>query len=145
MNILVICTGNSCRSQMAEGFLKSFDKTLDVFSAGTHPAKQVNPNAVKVMDELGIDISQQVPEPVDKYTDREWDYVITVCGGAKEACPVFIGNVKHRLHIGFDDPADAVGSEEEVLAVYRRVRDEIREEFNLFYYSTLLPWKTSKK
>ena len=132
--ILVICTGNSCRSQMAEGFLKSFDKSLEVHSAGTHPAERVNPNAVKVMKELGIDISHHVPELVDKYTGEEWDYVVTVCGGAKEVCPAFVGNVKHRLHIGFDDPADAVGSEEEVLAVYQRVRDEIKQEFGKFYH-----------
>ena len=131
--ILVICTGNSCRSQMAEGFLKSFDKTLEVHSAGTHPAAIVNPNAVKVMKEIGIDISHHIPELVDKYIDHEWDYVMTVCGGAKEVCPSFTGKVKQRLHIGFDDPADAIGSEEEVMAVYRRVRDEIREGFGEFY------------
>jgi len=131
--ILVICTGNSCRSQMAEGFLKSFDPGLEVFSAGTHPAPRVNPNAVKVMKELGIDISHHIPEKVDQYIDREWDYVITVCGGANESCPAFTGKVKQRLHIGFDDPADAVGSEEEVLAVYMRVRDEIKAGFYNFY------------
>jgi arsenate reductase (thioredoxin) len=133
IKILVICTGNSCRSQMAEGFLKSFDKTLEVSSAGTHPASKVNPNAIQVMKEIGIDISHHVPELVDNYIDREWDYVITVCGGAKEVCPAFTGKVKQRVHIGFDDPADAVGSTEEVLAVYRRVRDEIKEGFYEFY------------
>jgi len=131
--ILVICTGNSCRSQMAEGFLKSFDKTLEVFSAGTHPAERVNPNAVKVMKEIGIDISHHVPEKVDIYIGREWDYVITVCGGANESCPAFTGKVKTRLHIGFDDPAEAVGTGDEVMAVYRRVRDEIKEGFYKFY------------
>lgn len=131
--ILVICTGNSCRSQMAEGFLKSFDPALEVFSAGTHPAPRVNPNAVKVMKELGIDISHHIPEKVDQYIDDEWDYVITVCGGANEACPAFTGKVKKRLHIGFDDPADAIGDEEEVLAEYRRVRDEIKRDFLGFY------------
>ena len=136
--ILVICTGNSCRSQMAEGFLKSFDKTLIVFSAGTHPADKVNPNAVKVMKEIGIDMSHHIPELVDKYIDREWDYVITVCGGAKEVCPAFTGKVKHRLHIGFNDPADAVGSEEEVMVVYRRIRDEIMEGFGGFYNEIML-------
>lgn len=118
---------------MAEGFLKSFGKSLEVHSAGTHPAEKVNPNAVKVMKEIGIDISHHTPELVDKYMDREWDYVITVCDSANEACAYFAGEVKHRLHIGFDDPADAVGSEEEVLAVYRRVRDEIKEGFQNFY------------
>ena len=131
--ILVICTGNSCRSQMAEGFLKAFDPSLEVFSAGTHPAPRVNPNAVNVMMELGIDISHHIPEKVDKYIDEEWDYVITVCGSAKDACPYFSGKVKNRLHIGFDDPADAVGDEEEVMAEYRRVRDEIKAEFVKLY------------
>ena len=133
--ILVICTGNSCRSQMAEGFLKSFDKSLHISSAGTHPADKVNPNAVKVMKEIGIDISHHVPELVDQYIGEEWDYVVTVCGGAKEVCPAFTGKVKQRLHIGFDDPADAVGTEEEVMSVYRRVRDEIKEGFYQFYQS----------
>ncbi|MCK9399120.1 MAG: arsenate reductase ArsC [Bacteroidales bacterium] len=131
--ILVICTGNSCRSQMAEGFLKSFDRSLEVFSAGTHPAPRVNPNAVKVMKELGIDISHHIPEKVDQYIDEEWDYVITVCGGANESCPAFTWKVKKRLHIGFDDPADAMGNEEKVLAEYRRVRDEIKRDFFEFY------------
>jgi arsenate reductase (thioredoxin) len=134
LKILVICTGNSCRSQMAEGFLRSFDKTLEVYSAGTHPASKVNPHAVKVMKEIGIDISHHIPEKVDQYIDREWDYVITVCGGAKDECPYFSGSVKNRLHIGFDDPADAIGTEEEVLAVYRRIRDKIKEEFYNFYF-----------
>jgi len=127
--ILILCTGNSCRSQMAEGFLKSFDKNLEVNSAGTKPAEKVNPFAVKAMKEVGIDISNGIPENVDKYINQSFDYVITVCDNAKETCPVFMGNVKHRLHIGFDDPADAVGTEDEVMPVYRRVRDEIEKEF----------------
>ena len=131
--ILILCTGNSCRSQVAEGFLKSFDNNLEVFSAGTKPAEKVNPYAVKAMKEIGIDISNGVAENVDKYLSQSFDYVITVCDNAKETCPVFMGNVKHRLHIGFDDPADAVGTEEEVMPVYRRVRDEIEKEFFIFY------------
>lgn len=131
--ILVICTGNSCRSQMAEGFLRSFDPDLEVRSAGTRPEKEVNPNAISVMKETGIDISHHTPDPVEKYLDNEWDYVITVCGGAKEICPVFTGKVKHRMHIGFEDPADAVGTEEEIIVVYRRVRDEIHIGFMKFY------------
>ena len=132
--ILILCTGNSCRSQMAEGFLKSFDKNLEVFSAGTKPAEKINPFAVKAMQEIGIDISDGVSENVDKYLSRSFDYVITVCDNAKESCPVFIGNVKYRLHIGFDDPADAVESEEEVIPVYRRVRDEIKKDFYEFTF-----------
>ena len=131
--ILILCTGNSCRSQMAEGFLKSFDSELEVFSAGTIPADKVNPNSVIVMEEVGIDISSQIPQNVDEFIDRSFDYVITVCNNAKEVCPVFTGRVKHQLHIPFDDPADATGTEQEVLAVYRRIRDEIKEEFAQFY------------
>ena len=122
---------------MAEGFLKSFDENLEVFSAGTKPAEKVNPFAIKAMKEIGIDISKGIADDVEKYLSRSFDYVITVCDNAKETCPVFIGDVKHRLHIGFDDPADAVGTEEEVMPVYRRVRDEIKKEFYEFYSSTL--------
>ena len=133
MKILIICTGNTCRSQMAEGFLKSFDKKLEVFSAGTAAEGRVNPFAVKVMKEAGIDISSQKPESVDLYLADSFDYVITVCDGAKEVCPVFTGNVKHRIHIGFEDPASARGSEKEVLPVYRKVRDQIKQAFYDFY------------
>jgi arsenate reductase (thioredoxin) len=135
--ILILCTGNSCRSQMAEGFLKSFDENLEVYSAGTKPAEKVNPFAVKAMKEIGIDISNGIAEDVNKYLAQSFDYVITVCDNAKETCPVFMGDVKHRLHIGFDDPADAVGTEEEVMPVYRRVRDEIKKDFYEFYKKEL--------
>ncbi len=133
--ILIICTGNTCRSQMAEGFLKSFDKNLEVFSAGTKAEKKVNVYAVKVMAEKGIDISKQYPKDVDIYLKETFDYVITVCDGAKEVCPVFIGNVKHRMHIGFEDPANAKGTDEEKLKVYRKVRGEIEVAFKHFYTS----------
>jgi arsenate reductase (thioredoxin) len=135
--ILILCTGNSCRSQMAEGFLKSFDKELEVYSAGTKPAEKVNQYAVKVMKEAGIDISGGIPEDVNKYIDRSFDYVITVCDNAKETCPVFPGDVKERLHIGFEDPAEAEGTEEEVLPLYRRVRDEIKRDFTELYNKKL--------
>jgi arsenate reductase len=118
---------------MAEGFLKQLDSSLEVFSAGTNPASEVNPNAVLVMKEIGIDISKQYPKLVDNFINEEFDYVITVCDNAKETCPVFTGKVRNRLHIPFDDPADATGSADEVLAVYRRVRDEIKSEFSKFY------------
>jgi len=137
MKILVLCTGNSCRSQMAEGFLKSFDPRLEVFSAGTKPAERINPFAVRVMKEVGIDISEQFPKDVERFLNEEFDYVITVCDNAKEACPVFTGRVKNRLHIGFEDPAEAVGEEEEVLPVYRRVRDQIGEAFRKLYDEVL--------
>jgi arsenate reductase (thioredoxin) len=132
--ILIICTGNSCRSQMAEGILRSFDNKLKVFSAGTHPENRVNPFAIRVMNEIGIDISEQYPKTVEQFTGDSFDYVITVCDSARESCPYFSGKVKHRLHIGFEDPAGARGSEEEVLQVYRKVRDQIVEEFRGFYF-----------
>ena len=133
MKILILCTGNSCRSQMAEGFLKSFDSRLEVFSAGTNPASQANANAVAVMKEVGIDISQNEPKNVSLFLSDSFDYVITVCDDAKESCPYFSGNVRHRMHIGFEDPAKAQGTAEEILAVYRKIRDQIKEEFLKFY------------
>lgn len=112
MKILILCTGNSCRSQMAHGFLQSFDASLEVYSGGTEPAAQVNPKAVEVMKEAGIDISSHTPVSVRTYLDQAWDYVITVCGGANESCPAFTGKVGKRLHIGFDDPSHATGTPE---------------------------------
>ncbi len=135
LSILILCTGNSCRSQMAEGFLKSFDSELTVFSAGTKPSLEVHPKAVQVMSEDGIDISNGKPESVDKYLLMSFDYVITVCGNAKETCPVFVGSVKEQLHIGFDDPADAVGTEEEITNEFRKIRDEIKQDFWKWYCS----------
>ena len=137
MRILILCTGNTCRSQMAEGFLKSFDEGLEVFSAGTKAELRVNPRAVKVMKEMGIDISKGKPENVEKYLHKNFDFVITVCDGAKEICPVFSGNVTKRLHIGFDDPADATGTETEILEVFRRVRDEIKVDFTDFFQNEI--------
>ncbi len=133
MRLLILCTGNSCRSQMAEGFLRSFDTNLEVFSAGTAPSQSVNSNAIKVMSEVGIDISDNKPENVDIYIDKPFDYVVTVCGGAKEDCPAFLGEVKHHLHKGYDDPADATGTDEEVLAVFRKTRDLTKKGFYDFY------------
>jgi arsenate reductase (thioredoxin) len=137
MKILIICTGNSCRSQMAQGWLQSFDKDLQVFSAGTHPAARVNPFAIEVMHEAGIDISRHTTNNVDEYLDDEFDYVITVCDDANETCPLFTGKVKQRLHMGFADPIKAQGSREVVLSIYRRIRDEIQKEFFEFYKTKL--------
>lgn len=133
MRILILCTGNSCRSQMAHGFLKSFDDSLEVYSGGTEPAERVNPKAVEVMKEAGVDISNHVPVNVQTYIDKEWDYVITVCSNADKNCPVFNGKVGKRMHIGFDDPSEATGSEEFVYNEFRRVRDEIKIAFEGFY------------
>ena len=133
MRILILCTGNSCRSQMAHGFLKSFDDSLEVYSGGTEPAERVNPKAVEVMKEAGVDISNHVPVNVQTYIDKEWDYVITVCSNADKNCPVFNGKVGKRMHIGFDDPSEATGSEEFVYNEFRRVRDVIKTAFEGFY------------
>ena len=138
MRILILCTGNSCRSQMAHGFLQSFDKNLEVFSAGTEASGKLNEKAVLAMKEIGMDISQHTSDSVEKYLGQEWDYVITVCGGANENCPAFIGKVKHRLHIGFDDPSHAVGSEEFIWSEFERVREEIRVGFLEFYEKELV-------
>ena len=122
---------------MAHGWLQSFDKSLEVHSAGTEPAPRVNSKAVKVMAEAGIDISSHTPKSVNQYLDQEWDYVITVCGGANESCPVFNGKVHHRLHIGFDDPSHATGSDEFIWSEFIRVRDEIKRGFYQFLYQRI--------
>ena len=137
MKILILCTGNSCRSQMAHGFLQSFDKNLEVRSAGTEPASQINPMAVNVMAEVGIDISHHTPKNADLYLDDEWDYVITVCDNANETCPFFSGKVRHRMHIGFDDPSHASGTPEFIRSEYIRVRDEIGSAFLALYNDVL--------
>lgn len=139
LSVLVLCTGNSARSQMTEGFLRSFDARLEVHSAGTEPAPRVNPFAVRAMKEVGIDISAGRPKHVKQFLDRPFDFVITVCGEADESCPVFRGKVGKRLHIGFPDPAKATGADEEVLQVFRNVRDDIRRRFREFYEKELRP------
>jgi len=118
---------------MAQGFLQSFDKNITVCSAGTNASGKLNSKAVKAMAEEGIDISNHTSDSVDNYLDLEWDYVITVCGGANEACPAFMGKVKHRMHIGFDDPSHATGNEEFIWSEFIRVRDDIKKEFYKFY------------
>ena len=137
MKVLILCTGNSCRSQMAEGYLKSFDNKLEVYSAGTAPSGQVHPKAVEVMKQEGIDLSQNRPKSVKEFLDKEFDYVVTVCDGAKESCPVFTGKVKNRLHIGFEDPAEVTGSKDFILSEFRRIRDEIKRDFKKFYNEQL--------
>ncbi len=124
--VLVLCTGNSCRSQMAEGFVNALlGEDWEARSAGTQPAARVHPLAVKAMAEAGVDISGGRPNGVDRYLDQPWDLVITVCDSARESCPVFPGKVE-KLHIAFPDPAQAEGTEEERMRVFRTVRDAIR-------------------
>jgi len=122
---------------MAHGFLQSFDSRLTVCSAGTEASGKLNLKAVEVMMEAGIDISHHTSDPVEMYLGEEWDYVITVCGGANENCPVFMGKVKNRLHMGYDDPSHATGTPDFIQSEYRRVRDEIKEGFWKFYVENL--------
>ena len=134
--VLILCTGNSARSQMAEGLLRhDSGSRFQVWSAGTKPS-QVRPEAIEVMREVGIDISGHRSKSVDEFTGQEFDYVITVCDNAKESCPVFPGKTQ-RIHWSFDDPAAARGDEQARLAVFRRVRDEIRERLHKFIPNAL--------
>jgi len=137
IKVLILCTGNSCRSQMAHGFLESFDNKLLVKSAGTEASGKLNEKAVAVMKEIGIDIGHHTSDSVEMYLNDEWDFVITVCGGANEKCPAFLGKVKERLHIGFDDPTYAEGSDDFIWSEYRRVRDEIKQAFQKFYQQNI--------
>jgi arsenate reductase len=131
-SVLILCTGNSCRSHVAEGILRHVAGDLfDVQSAGSNPAGYVHPKAIAVMKEIGIDISGHASKHMNEFLDRKIDTVITVCGKADQACPIFPGQV-NRYHWGFDDPAHATGTEEEILAVFRRVRDQIRLVFGAY-------------
>ena len=127
LRVLLLCTGNSCRSQMAEGWINhQLGDSWEACSAGTEPAERVNPLAIRAMNEVGIDISGGRPELVDRYLDQHWDLVVTVCDSARESCPVFPRPVD-KLHGSFPDPAQAQGREDQRMAVFRHVRDAIRE------------------
>ncbi len=139
MRVLVLCTGNSARSQMAEAFLRNFDPAIEAHSAGTDPAAEVNPHAVEVMREVGVDLSGSRPKPVTDYLGQVFDFVITVCAEADRNCPVFTGSVRRRVHLPFEDPARATGSNEQVRAVFRRVRDQIRDRLLDFYEKEIRP------
>ncbi|MCH2601766.1 MAG: arsenate reductase ArsC [Pedosphaera sp.] len=130
--ILILCTGNSCRSHLAEGILRAaVGEAAEVASAGSDPAGYVHPMAVEVMKEIEIDISAHTSKHLDEFLQREVHTVITVCGNADQACPIFPGQAE-KHHWPFDDPAKATGSEEEIRAVFRRVRDEIRVKFEAY-------------
>jgi arsenate reductase len=129
--VLILCTGNSARSQMAEGLLRHLaGDQFEVMSAGVSPT-QVKPEAITAMREIGIDISSQRSKSVDQFSNEQFDYVITVCDNANEQCPIFPGNTE-RIHWSFDDPATAEGDEDARLIVFRRVRDEILHRLRLF-------------
>ncbi len=130
--VLILCTGNSCRSHLAEGILRaSAGDLVRVASAGSKPTGAVHPKAIQVMHEIGIDISEHQSKHLEQFLDQPVDTVITVCGNADQACPMFPGQV-HRHHWGFDDPAHATGTEDEILAEFRRIRDEIRLTFEAY-------------
>jgi arsenate reductase len=125
--VLILCTGNSCRSQMAEGWVNQLLKDRwEAHSAGIAPAPRVHPLAIRVMAEVGIDISSQVPHHVDRFVREPWDVVVTVCDSAAETCPTFPGRVE-RIHVAFADPTGATGSEDEQLTAFRRLRDDMRD------------------
>lgn len=129
--VLILCTGNSARSQMAEGLLRhNGGERFEVESAGVI-ASFVRPQAIEAMKEIGVDISGHRSKSVEEFTKENFDYVITVCDNAKEGCPVFPGKVK-RIHWSFDDPAEATGSDEEKLELFRRIRNEIREQLKIW-------------
>ncbi len=131
-SVLILCTGNSCRSHMAEGILRAAAGDLvEVHSAGSKPAGYVHPKAIQVLGEIGIDISAHTSKSMNEFLQRRIDTVITVCGNADQVCPLYPGQV-NRHHWGFDDPAHATGSEEEILAEFRRVRDEIARVFGAY-------------
>ncbi len=130
--VLILCTGNSCRSHLAEGLLRHLaGDFLEVASAGSKPAGYVHPLGIKAMAEIGIDISAHTSKSMNAFLDRDVETVITVCGNADQACPIFPGQ-RNRHHWPFDDPAHASGSEEEIMAVFRRVRDEIKAVFTAY-------------
>lgn len=130
--VLILCTGNSCRSHIAEGILHAAaGDLLDVQSAGSNPAGYVHPKAIEVMKDIGIDISGHTSKHMNEFLTRKVETVITVCGNADQACPMFPGQV-NRYHWGFDDPAHATGTEDAQFAVFRRVRDEMRRVFEAY-------------
>ena len=136
--ILVLCTANSCRSQMAEAVLRALGNgVLEVHSAGTDPAQSVHPLAVAVMEEIGLSMRGHYPKSVERFLHQPFDYVITVCGEAEERCPHFSGAVRHRLHIPFEDPARATGTEDERIQTFRRVRDQIIARMFGLYHAHL--------
>ena len=134
--VLVLCTGNSCRSQMAEGLINAkLGDQFVAYSAGTQPSGYVHPKAIAVMAELGIDLSQNESKSTELFRGQYFDHVITVCDSAKETCPVWLGNAGYKTHIGFYDPAEATGTDEEVAAVFRQIRDQIADQILSFLQS----------
>jgi len=136
--VLVLCTGNSCRSQMAEGLINGrLGKHFEAFSAGTKPSGYVHPKAIQAMAELGVDLSQNTSKSTDTFKGTYFDYVITVCGSAETDCPAWLESAGYRIHIGVDDPADARGTDAEIETEFSRIRDEIADRLLSFLYAEL--------
>ena len=140
MKILFLCTGgNSCRSLMAEAFLQQTDKSLEVFSAGLHPDVETDPIAIKVMSEVGIDISAKKPKSYKEFEGMTVDYLITLCDGTKDKIVSVNISASHKIHLGFDDPKKADCSDDQIIEIYRDIRDEIKNELDYFYTRILVP------
>ncbi|NPA43412.1 MAG: arsenate reductase ArsC [Chlorobi bacterium] len=137
MRLLVLCTGNTCRSQMAEAFFRHYYPEWEVESAGTEPGEEVHPLVREVMAERGLSLEGHRPKSADRFTDRPWDVVLTVCDEAREKCPVFTGEALKRIHRGFPDPAAARGSREERLRIFREVRNQIEDFVKNFAKNTV--------
>lgn len=138
MRILFLCTGgNSCRSLMAEAFLKRTDRSLEVFSAGLHPDENTDPMAVEVMNEIGIDISNMKPKSYHEFEGKEFDYIITLCDGTKDKIDMVNIQSKHHIHLGFEDPRKSYCTDEQLIFLYRDIRDEIKNELDYFYSRVL--------
>jgi len=139
MKILFLCTGgNSCRSLMAEAFLQRLDQSLEVYSGGLHPDACTDPIAIEVMKEIGIDISIKKPKSYHEFDGREFDYMITLCDGTKDKIDSINIQAKHHIHLGFEDPKKAYCTEEQVIYLYRDIRDEIKNELDYFYSRVLV-------
>lgn len=139
MKILFLCTGgNSCRSLMAEAFLQKNDRSLEVFSAGLHPDSATDPMAIEVMKEIGIDISSKKPKSYHEFEGKEFDYLITLCDGTKDKIDTVNIPSKHHIHLGFEDPRKAYCAEEQLIYLYRDIRDEIKNELDYFYNRVLV-------
>jgi arsenate reductase (thioredoxin) len=144
MKILFLCSGSSsCRSMMAEAIVKNMDKTLDVYSAGLHPEPEVDPFAIQVMNEIGIDISQNNPVNYQKYEGMEVDYLITLCEGTKDKITSVNVQARHKIHLGFEDPRKTNCTDDEIITIYRNIRDEIKNELEYFYSRILKPETSS--
>ena len=142
MKILFLCTGiNSCRSLMAEAFLQKTDQSLEIFSAGLHPDVEKDQMAIKVMGEIGIDVSNKFPKSFHEFEGISVDYLITICDGTTEKIPSVNIHANHKIHLGFDDPKKAYCSDEQVIDIYRDIRDEIQNELDYFYTHILMPDK----